>query len=119
MVYGCKYTHLPALLQHILHTRLQIPLKYNIIYGYLAFFCWWLSSISLNSLISDLPTAYAKLTGTALPICLYFELNRPANSQSSGNVCMRAYSLTVSGRVSIGWQRSVCFCAGAHVNLFV
>lgn len=119
MVYGCKYTHLPALLQHILHTRLQILMKYNIIYIYLLFIYYECAafSISLNSLINDLPTAYAKLTGTALPICLYFELNRPANSQSSGNVCMRAYSLTVSGRVSIGWQRSVCFCAGAHVNV--
>lgn len=37
MVYGCKYTHLPALLQHILHTRPQIPMKYNIIYVYLLF----------------------------------------------------------------------------------
>lgn len=76
-----------------------------------------LSDISLKSLISDRPTAQAKFTGTALPICLYRADNGPLNSQSSGKVCIRAYSLTVSGRVSSGWQRSVCFCAGEQVNV--
>lgn len=31
------------------------------------------------------PTSFAKLTGTALPICLYMEVTLPANCQLSGN----------------------------------
>ena len=37
-----------------------------------------------------------------------------ANTQSSGNVCIRAYSLTVKGLVSSGWQR-VTRCATNRV----
>lgn len=73
--------------------------------------------MSLKSLISDRPIAHARFTGTAFPICLYFDVRLPLNSQLSGNVCIRAYSLTERGRVSNGWQRSVCFCAGAQVRV--
>ena len=41
----------------------------------------------------------------------------PANCQESGKVCTRAYSRVVSGLVSSGWQRSVCFCAGLQVRV--
>ena len=75
--------------------------------------CW----ISLNSLIKARPTAHAKLTGTAFPICLYFSLMLPSNVQSSGNVCILAYSRTLRGLVSNGWQRSVCFWQGEHVSV--
>ncbi len=58
-------------------------------------------SISLNSLISERPAA-ARFTGTALPICLYCAVIFPQNCQSSGKVCILAYSLTVNGLVSVG-----------------
>lgn len=32
------------------------------------------------------PTSFAKLTGTALPICLYTEVTPTTNCQSSGKV---------------------------------
>src|SRR5690606_41907727 len=48
---------------------------------------------------------------------LYCCANEPANSQSSGKVCIRAYSRTVKGLVSSWWQRSVCFCAGLQVKV--
>ena len=80
---------------------------------------WSVSNVqmSLNSLVSERPIAQARFTGTAFPICLYWADSVPANCQSSGNVCILAYSLTVSGRVSKGWQRSVCFWAGAQVSV--
>ena len=55
------------------------------------------------------PMALARFTGTSFPICLYWLDSLPKKSNESGNVWIRAYSLTVSGRVSSGWQRSVCF----------
>ena len=60
-------------------------------------------SMSLKSRINARPIAHARFTGTAFPICLYWSLSVPANCQSSGNVCIRAYSLIVNGRVSSGW----------------
>ena len=72
---------------------------------------------SLNILINERPIAHARFTGTALPICLYLWLILPAKSQLSGKVWIRAYSLTERGRVSSGWQRSVCFWQGEHVSV--
>ena len=74
-------------------------------------------SMSLKSRINARPIAHARFTGTAFPICLYWSLSVPANCQSSGNVCIRAYSLIVNGRVSSGWQRSVCFWHGEQVRV--
>ena len=65
----------------------------------------------------DLPIKKAKLTGTALPICVYCAVIDPQNPQLSGNVWMRANSRTASGRTSAGWQYSVCVCAGEQVNV--
>ena len=73
--------------------------------------------ILLNNLINERPTAHARFTGTALPICLYLSAMDPANCQLSGNVWILAYSLTVNGRVSSGWHRSVCFWHGEHVSV--
>lgn len=62
------------------------------------------SSYSLSSaLIICTPIRLAISTGTAFPICLYWLPIPPANSQSSGNDCTRAYSRIVSGLVSSGW----------------
>lgn len=52
--------------------------------------------------ITASPIAFAKPTGTAFPICLYFSAVVPANFQSSGNCWMRAYSWMLSGRSFIG-----------------
>ena len=41
----------------------------------------------------------------------------PSNCQSSGKVWIRAYSLTLNGRVSNGWHRSVCFWHGEQVRV--
>ncbi len=75
------------------------------------------ASMSLNNLISERPTAAARFTGTAFPICLYCAVMLPQNSQSSGKVWILAYSLTVKGLVSVGWHLSVCFIAGARVSV--
>ena len=48
---------------------------------------------------------------------LYCEDMEPWKVQLSGKDCILAYSRIVSGRVSEGWQRSVCFCAGAQVRV--
>ena len=42
----------------------------------------------------------ASFTGTALPICLYFDVRSPWNSMSAGNVCIAAASLQLSLLVS-------------------
>ena len=58
-------------------------------------------SLFTNSAIV-FPKAFATWVATALPICRYFAEVLPANTQSSGNPCILAYSLTLSGRVLIG-----------------
>lgn len=44
------------------------------------------ASISFKSVANERPTAYARLTGTAFPICLYCAVTFPSKYQSSGNV---------------------------------
>ena len=50
-------------------------------------------------------------------LLLYCAEAEPWNSQESGKVCRRAYSRQVRGRVSSGWQRSVCFWLGLQVRV--